>query len=307
MTSVSAAVTDGAEAAGGFRQAASVRFSGAAACWTLYVLTLRQHLHGKRWMALALLFLLPPGLALLIRGTGSDAPSLFLEFLLGWVLVPQALLPLVALLYASGIIQDEQEEQTITYLLVRPTPKWLLYTIKMAATWTTATVLVIVLTAVTYAAVYIDSGAELSQVTARCLKAMAILSLAVVAYCSLFGLISLLTKRILIVGIIYIAVVEGLLASLPMSLRLGTVIYYARVMAYRTMGFHVTWPQQWRTETDVAAEVWSIDAAADPQLAEHPQVGTCIMVLLTAAIVFTIVAGWICSQREFHVKTPEKE
>ena len=43
-----------------------------------------------------------------------------LEFLLAFMFIPQLLLPLVALLYASGMIQDEQEEQTITYLLDPP-------------------------------------------------------------------------------------------------------------------------------------------------------------------------------------------
>ena len=66
-------------------------------------------------------------------------------------------------------------------------------------------------------------------------KAAAIHSLAVVAYCSLFGLMSLLTKRILVVGILYTAVVEGLLANLPFGIRLVTVIYYTRLIAYRTM------------------------------------------------------------------------
>ena len=159
-----------------------------------------------------------------------------------WILIPQALLPLVALLYASGIIQDEQEEQTITYLLVRPIPKWLMYCVKMAATWTTTVILVIALTVLTFAAIYVGSGADLAEASLRCLKAAAILSLAAIAYCSIFGVISLLTKRTLIVGILYTAVVEGLLANLPLSLRWGTVIYYTRMMAYRTMDFVVTWP-----------------------------------------------------------------
>src|SRR4051794_26880766 len=81
---------------------------------TLYQLTLRQYMHGRRWMALAVLFLLPAGLALLIRMSRSQVPSTFLEFVLSWLLIPQALLPIAALLYSSGIIQDEQEEQTIT-------------------------------------------------------------------------------------------------------------------------------------------------------------------------------------------------
>ena len=48
---------------------------------------------------------------------------------------------------------------------------------------------------------------------------------------------SLLTKHALIVGLLYAAVFEGLLANLPFSVRLVTVIYYTRMIAYRTMGF----------------------------------------------------------------------
>jgi ABC-2 type transport system permease protein len=273
-------------------------------CWTLYLLTLRQHLHGRRWIAVALLFLLPAALAVLIR---SAPPTVhrFIEFVLVWILIPQALLPLVALLYASGIIQDEQEDQTITYLLIRPIPKWMLYWIKMAATWTTTVFLVILLTVVTYAAVYIGTDADLSAISLRCLKAAAILSLATIAYCSLFGLLSLLTKRTLLVGILYTAVVEGLLANLPLSLRWGTVLYYTRLLAYRTMEFLVTWPRG--SEVDVAATAWLLDIESDPTLAEHPTIRTCILVLVCGSLICTAIAAVLCSNREFHVKTPEKE
>src|SRR5205085_1420810 len=108
------------------------------ALWTLFVLTLRQHLHGKRWIVMAVLFLLPAGLALLIRATAPDVPASGMEFMLVFMFIPHALLPLVALLYASGMINDEQEDQTITYLLIRPIPKWALYLVKLAATLVTA-------------------------------------------------------------------------------------------------------------------------------------------------------------------------
>jgi ABC-2 type transport system permease protein len=255
-------------------------------------------------MALALLFLLPAGLATLLRATGGNVPGLFLEFLLMWILIPQALLPLVALLYASGIIQDEQEEQTITYLLIRPVPKWLMYAVKMVATWTTAVLLVIALTVLTFLAIYAQSGAELSSISYRCIVASAILSLAVIAYCSLFGLMSLLTKRILVVGVLYTAIVEGLLATFPLSVRMVTIIYYTRLIAYRMLDFVVTWPGG--REDDVAATAWSIDTSADPSLLDHPQISTCVLTLLVASIAFTALAGWLCSRREFHVKTPER-
>src|SRR4051794_2106661 len=183
------------------------RISLMRAYWTLYWLALRQHLHGKRWIVVSLLFAVPAGMAILIRSTSSGVPSLHLEFVLLWILVPQALLPLVTLLYASGIIQDEQEDQTITYLLIRPINKWLLYWVKMLATWTTTSLLVIIMTVFTYAAIYAGSGADWNSVSLRCAKAAAILSLAAIAYCSIFGAISLITKRTLIVGILYTAFV----------------------------------------------------------------------------------------------------
>lgn len=272
---------------------------------TLYWLTLRQHLHGKRWIAVLFLFLVPIGMAILIRSTHSGVPSLFLEFVLLWILVPQALLPLVALLYASGIIQDEQEEQTITYLLIRPMNKWLLYWVKMAATWTTIVVLVTVLTVLTYAAIYVGSGADMTSVSLRCVKTAAILALAATAYCSIFGALSLLIRRTLIVGILYTAVVEGLLASLPLSVRLVTVIYYMRLIAYRSLDFVVTWPRG--RNDDVAAAAWFLNIKDDPTLGEHPQLSTCVVILLGVSLVCTTFASWLCSQSEFHVKTPEKQ
>src|SRR5262245_55899005 len=234
---------------------------------TLYALTLRQHVHGKRWMIMAALFLLPIGLAILIRSTATHVPSTGLEFIIVFMFVPQAILPLVALIYASGIIQDEQEEQTITYLLIRPIPKWALYTVKLVATWTTAVALVCVFTILTFAVIYVGADAHGENVPLRCLKAVAIGGLAVVAYSSIFGLMSLVTKRTLITGILYIAVVEGLLANFPFSIRMLTVIYYTRLIAYRTMSFVVAGPNGIE---NIAAEAWQLDVRQDPNLLEHP-------------------------------------
>src|SRR3954468_12491308 len=232
-------------------------------CLTLYQLTLRQYLHGRRWLALTLLFLLPAGLTLLIRMSRAQVPNTFLEFVMSWMLVPQALLPLSALLYSSGIIQDEQEDQTITYLLMRPIPKWAIYAVKMLATWTTMVVLVALLVTITFAAVYANSRVPSSEYVPRGIKAAAILSLAGVTYCSLFGLIGLVTKRILLIGIVYTAVVEGVFARLPLSLRMATVIYYTRLLAYRTLEFKDSGPQG-----DIAATAWNLDITSDPKLAE---------------------------------------
>ena len=61
-------------------------------------------------------------------------------------------------------MQDEQEEQTITYLLVRPLPKWALYVAKLLATLTTTVALTMVFTALTYLAIYAGSEAPSGSV-----------------------------------------------------------------------------------------------------------------------------------------------
>jgi hypothetical protein len=186
---------------------------------------------------------------------------------------------------------------------MRPIPKWALYTFKLLATLTTTVIVTGVFTALTYAAIYAGDRHPPEHLALRCLKAASIHSLAVIAYCCLFGLISLLTRRTLIVGIVYAALIEGVLANLPLSVRLLTVIYYARIIAYRTLTFLAPTPIG---PQDMAAEAWQLDVGLDPKLAEHPSVRAAVGVLLLASLACTVLAALACSNREFHVKTPEK-
>jgi ABC-2 type transport system permease protein len=275
-----------------------------AALEALYSLTLRQHLHGKRWWVLGALFLTPAVLAGIVRATAPDAPGIMMEFLFIFMFIPQALLPLVALLYGSGIILDEQEEQTFTYILVRPIPRWAVYTVKVLATLTTTVLLTAVFTTLTYVVIYFGAeGADLGTIAIRCCKAVGAHALSVAAYCCLFGVLSLLTRWPLVVGFLYAGIFEGLLANLPFSERLLTVIYYARLIAYRSLEFVVTMP--FGARIDVAAQAWRLDVKTDPELLEHPTLNGCLTVLLVGSLVCTVVGAYICSRREFHVKTPE--
>ena len=238
-----------------------------------------------------------------MRSTATETNTGILEFSFVFMFIPQALLPLVALVYALGILQDEQEGQTITYLLIRPIPKWALYVVKLLATVIMAILLTAAFTALTYAAIYVGRGDPGHEIVQRCLTAIGIHALSVVAYCCLFGLISLLTKWTLVACVLYTAVIELLLANLPFSIRLITVIYYARVIAYRTLSFVITIGFQ---TTDIAADAWQLGTKEDPRLLEHPQVATCVIVLLVGSLVCALLAAFLCSRREFYVKTPEQ-
>lgn len=274
----------------------------------LFGLTLRQYVHGKRWMAMAALFLVPAGMAVLIRATSPHTTAIDREFGLAMFFIQQFILPMTALIYASGMLQDEQEDQTLTYLLIRPLPKWAIYVVKWLATVATTVTLTAMFTALTFVAIYAGAddaaaGADVDSPVMRCVKTIVVHAIGVTAYCSLFGLVGLLTRRTLIVGLVYTVVVEGLLANLPFGIRLLTVIYYTRLIAYRMIDYVA---QHRRGTEDLADSAWQLDAGGDPQLLAHPQLSTCIAVLLIASLACTALGAWICSRREFHVKTPEK-
>jgi len=74
-------------------------------------------------------------------------------------------------------------------------------------------------------------------------------------------------------------------------------------MPYRSMVFLMNLGG--KDNTDVAAVTWRLDVEHDPQLLGHPSLNTCLIVLLTASLVFTLIGAILCNRREFYVKTPE--
>jgi len=250
-----------------------------------------------RLLGLAALFAVPAVLALVPRlvafygGAPLNLDQLFsMEMVFAFLLVPQAVVPLACLLFGSGMINDEIEDQTLTYLLIRPLQRWSIYVMKLLA----AVLLVIALSAVFLPLLfgiiwYAPPLAEVSawEVLQRCGEYLVVISLAILAYTAVFGLLGLLTRRILIVGIIYIAVFEGLLANLPLLFRELTLMYYLRVLFLRWLAL------------DGTAQLWGIDLAAAPEAA------SCVATLLIVSGLATLLAGYLFSVREFRMKTPE--
>jgi ABC-2 type transport system permease protein len=258
-----------------------------SALWALFLLTLRLDLRGKRLLVLALLFLLPSAAAIAIRLFPHPPPPEMLEFGLVFRLIPHVLATLTALLYATGIIQDEVEEQTLTYLLLRPLPRWALYLTKLAATMLVTSAITGLFTALTLVTIYWGSENLWGEVFPdRAVKIAGLMALAQVGYCSVFGAISLLTRRSMIVGLVYIFTFEWLLASFELVVRQVTVMYYFRVLAVR-------WLQP------EGSGNWAID------LTTAPSSGTCVLTILIASGVFALLGAWLMMTREFRVKTPE--
>jgi ABC-2 type transport system permease protein len=251
----------------------------------LAVLTLRQNLRGRRLLVLSLLFLLPVVLAGVMRLVPFPPSPQESEFAILFNLIPHALAPLTALLYAAGIIQDEVEEQTLTYLLLRPLPRWALYLTKLAVTWLTTSLLIGVFTTLTLVVLYWNTPELWGEVLpGRAAKIAALMALAQAGYCSLFGVLGLLTRRSLVAGLAYIIAFEGLLANFDAVVRKLTVMFYFRVLSVRWLD-----PRR--------GDQWSLDLTTAPTVRE------CVLTLLTASTVFVLWGAVMMMRREFRMKT----
>jgi len=253
---------------------------------TLFWLTVRQQSRGLRWIIFAILFCLPILIAVGSHLFHWRVTNARLESLLVFGLIANALVPLLALIFAGGMIRNEIEEQTLTYLLVRPLPKWAIYLTKLLATVLIAFLLASVFTTLTYVAIYWgmeDLGKEIFPT--RVFKTCCLLGLAILSYCSLFGCLSLFIRWSLIVGVIYILLFEGLLANIDFVLRRLTVMYYIRVLRGRWLNLS--------------------EADAGLDLSGAPTSGASVAVLVVLNLLATGLATLAFASREFRVKTPE--
>jgi ABC-2 type transport system permease protein len=271
------------------RRSPRAELSAAAA---LFVLTVRQHTHGRRLLVLGLIYALPCGLAVVLRSLARPAPPEVLEFALILNLLPQGLAPLTALLYAAGVVRDEVEEQTLTYLLLRSVPRWAIYVIRLLATMVVTTLLVGAATVALYLAVYWGMPDVWGNgLPTRVVRVVGVMAIGQVGYCALFGFLGLFVRRSLVIGIIYIAAVEGVLASLDFVARKLTVAYYVRALILRWLDPAEELLRRWQRQ-------WGMDVATVPPARD------CVMTIVLFSLVATLLTATYFARREFCVKTP---
>ena len=255
---------------------------------TLLRISVEQLVRGRRLLALGALFTLPAVIALAGRYDNPNFAAHAVQFELSLVfyMIPQALVPLTALILASGMIRDEVEGQTLTYLLIRPLPRPAIYAAKLAAAWLVAAGLTAVFTALALAVIHWGADDFWGTIfPGRALRVAALGALSLSVYVALFGGLSLVVRWVLPLGVAYIVVIEGLFANLDFVLRRLTVLWYARILAERWLGLHV--------------EAWSIN------LEEAPSGPEALLTLLGATLVLAIAAAWLFGANEVRMKTPE--
>jgi ABC-2 type transport system permease protein len=202
--------------------------------WSIFHLTLRQLAFRRSSLLLMGLCAIPLLIALVYRiEEPGGIPERFMARGLFLGLIVTAVLPLTALLFGTTAIGDEVEDGTVIYLLTKPVPRWEILAPKLAAAWLLTALFVIPAgVAACFVAVNgVDAGLALALVLSLLVGAL--------AYDSVFALLSIVTSRALIAGLVYVFLWEGAVTSIFTGTRYLSVRHYTLGLADWLAGTHL--------------------------------------------------------------------
>lgn len=192
----------------------------------------RSHLEHVAWSRRALLCLalalLPLVVALLVSQTSARVSPGELATTIGAWLQVQVVVPLLCLIAGSSAIAEEVEDRTITFVFSRPVARQALLFGRLGAILVFLTVL---LALTTLGLLWISESARGSgpilDDSIRWPLLWAVLA-GGVAYTTLFAVLGVFTRFPVILGVLYVLVIEALFANLPSGLQSWTVQFYLR-------------------------------------------------------------------------------
>lgn len=188
----------------------------------IFGLTLRQLVFRKSTLLLVLLAAAPVLIAVIyeIGNNRETGPEEFAVKVLAVWLVTTTVLPLTSVLFGTSVLGDELEDGTIIYLLTKPVQRWLILLPKIAAAWLLTTVLVVASLVIS---VLIVMGGDGGSIMLGFGVAAAIGAL---AYAVVFTLLSIVTSRALIAGLIFVFIWEGAVTGIFEGVRYFSIRHY---------------------------------------------------------------------------------
>jgi ABC-2 type transport system permease protein len=189
---------------------------------TIYTLTLKQLLARRRTLLMLAFAMLPVVLAIISRPTveGFDRQEWTIDVLNELVIA--SLLPMIALVFGTAAHGADVEDGTAFYILAKPIPRLEILLSRLAAALTATAGMVGVST---FACGLIGLWGEPQEGIASGFLAGALAGS--LAYCCLFVLLSVLTTRALIAGLIYVFLWEAIISRIFDGLRVFSVRQYS--------------------------------------------------------------------------------
>lgn len=214
--------------------------------------------------------------------TGTNVFSVLMGTIQVWFLWP-----LIALWLGAACIRDEVEEETISYLLLRPLSKTTLVAAKAFAATISSWLVITCSILLTYAilASHTSSGlfpGEIPLLT----RDLCVMFLACWAYVGIFSLLGSLLKHPYILGMLWIFIWDGLVAFIPGTLHKLTVKHYVRSLYSHDVKLPVE-------DRDMEALAQFLSPALETGIAYS------VFVLVAIGIVGIALAAVIAHQREY--------
>ncbi|MFG3418372.1 ABC transporter permease [Micromonospora sp. NPDC049460] len=161
-------------------------------------------------------------LAVLSRSLGVDPGEWGPPVLVGLGLA--VVLPVVALIVGTGVLGAEIDDGTVVHILTKPLPRWQIVLPKLAvATGVTAVTVAVPLYVAGVLAHSVRLGLALAAAAA----------VGALAYSALFVALSLLTRRPVLLGLVYVLIWEGLLGNFVSGTKVLSIQQYVIALADR--------------------------------------------------------------------------
>lgn len=187
----------------------------------MWSLTWRAQLTRKRlWNALFFLIPIP---AIIFATTDHGNTSQFLDWAIRFYLF--LVLPLNCLFAFGPLIRDELQADTLSFLITRPVKRWRLFLLKFSCAMICLQILLaingLILTGIALA----KGLSELGSLLPLFLLSQALAGL---AYGAIAGLLGLLSRKFMVLGVVYGFVVEVGIGNLPTNAHSLSVAYHLR-------------------------------------------------------------------------------
>ncbi|MEN3307492.1 MAG: type transport system permease protein [Micromonosporaceae bacterium] len=188
---------------------------------TIARITARGLLGRRRFLLLVPMPILLVGLTALAHGLQPDEARQWAGPILhgfGFAV----LLPLIALIVGTGVLGAEIDDGTIVHILTKPLPRRQIVLAKLAVA--------VAVTAVVSAVPMFVAGVIADSVRFGLGLALACV-VGSIAYCAFFLLLSLVTRRPVLLGLLYVLLWEGLLGNLLAGTRALSIEQYVLTIA----------------------------------------------------------------------------
>jgi ABC-2 type transport system permease protein len=192
----------------------------------VFRLTLRALLWQKRTIMLSLVAAAPAlmALAYALGRSGHVHDHRFYSDLVQQMFVP-TVASLISLVFGVSAFGDEREDGTVLYLVATPQPRLGLAVAKIGAAWVASLVLLVPSLIVSGLLALSGSGGLSAGLIGWPLAGVALAGL---AYCAVSVLLSLYTRRPVVIGILYILLWEGSIATFAKSAAKLSISAYGR-------------------------------------------------------------------------------